>query len=98
MPKLTEQQKRHLRALGHKLKPVVMISGDGFSPPVREELELQLLHHELLKVRVSIGERTQRDTLIEEMCTAVGAVLIQRIGNIALLYRSNPDKPRLKLA
>lgn len=97
MPKLTEQHKRHLRSLGHKLKPVVIIGNHGYTDAVRAELETSIQHHELLKVRVSVGERTDRDTVIDRFCADVGAELVQRIGHIALIYRPNPDKPRIAL-
>jgi RNA-binding protein len=91
---LTERQKRYLRGLGHQLKPVVMIGDAGLSASVLEEYETTLLHHELIKVRVKVGGRDERDRLIKELCLKGNADLIQRIGNIALLYRSNPDKKK----
>jgi RNA-binding protein len=97
MSSLTEKQKHHLRGLGHKLKPVVTIGNAGYTPAVRNELELSLTRHELLKIRVSVGDRGARDALIEKLCTETAAQLVQRVGNIALLYRRNPDKPRLVL-
>jgi RNA-binding protein len=97
MSPLTEKQKRHLRGLGHSLKPVVMIGAQGFTPAVSNELDLALARHELLKVRISAGDREARDRLITQLCDEAAAQLVQRIGNIALLYRRNPDKPRLVL-
>ena len=97
MPALTEKQKQYLRGLGHKLKPVVMIGAQGYTPAVRNELDLSLSRHELLKVRVSAGDREARDALIDQICAENAAQLVQRIGNIALLYRRHPDKPRLVL-
>ena len=97
MPSLTEKQKHHLRGLGHKLKPVVMIGNAGYTPAIRNELDLSLTRHELLKVRVSVGDREARDDLIDQLCAETAAQLVQRIGNIALLYRRNPDKQRVVL-
>jgi RNA-binding protein len=97
MSSLTEKQKHHLRGLGHKLKPVVMIGNAGYTPAIRNELELSLNRHELLKVRVSSSDREARDALIEQLCTETAAQLVQRVGNIALLYRRNQEKPRLVL-
>ena len=97
MSALTEKQKRHLRGLGHKLKPVVMIGAGGFSAAVCKELDISLTRHELLKVRLSAGEREARDAVIIRLCAETAAQLVQRIGNVALLYRRNPDKPRLVL-
>ena len=95
MPSLTEKQKHHLRGLGHKLKPVVLIGNAGYTPAIRKELDLSLAHHELLKVRISVGDRVMRDELIDRLCAETASQLVQRIGNIALLYRRNPDKPRV---
>ena len=97
MSSLTEKQKQHLRGLGHKLKPVVMIGNAGYTPAIRNELDLSLTRHELLKVRVSVGDREARNELINQLCAETTAQLVQRIGNIALLYRRNTDKPRLVL-
>jgi RNA-binding protein len=97
MSALSEKQKRHLRGLGHKLKPVVTIGAHGYTAAVRSELEQSLVRHELLKVRLPAGERSARDAIITQLCTDNGAQLVQRIGNVALLYRRHPDKPRLVL-
>lgn len=97
MSSLTEKQKRHLRGLGHKLKPVVTVGAQGYTAAVRNELDLSLTRHELLKVRVNAGEREARDALIDQLCAETAAQLVQRIGNVALIYRRHPDKPRLVL-
>ena len=84
---LTKTQVRHLRSLGHKLKPVVIVGGGGMTDGVIGELDQSLEHHELLKVRVNAADREERDELIKQMCTAVRCELVQRIGHIALVYR-----------
>ncbi|WP_411293546.1 ribosome assembly RNA-binding protein YhbY [Thiohalobacter sp.] len=94
---LTEKQKRHLRTLGHRLRPVVRIGGKGLSENVLEEIAVQLDHHELIKISVSVGDRALRDRLVEQICSDTRATLIQRIGNMALVFRRNPRKPRIPL-
>lgn len=97
MSTLTEKQKRYLRSLGHKLKPVVVVGGNGYTDAVRNELDSSIRHHELMKVRVSVGERDARDAVVAQLCADVGATLVQRVGNIALIYRANTEKPRIAL-
>src|SRR3569832_1666599 len=97
MSKLTEKQKRNLRSLGHRLKPVVIIGAHGYTAAVRAELDTSLQRHALLKVRVSVGERETRDLIISQRCADTGAALVQRFGHIALIYRANRDKPRFTL-
>ena len=89
---LSEHQKKHLRGIGHQLKPLIMVGDAGLSESLLAEYETTLDHHELMKVRVRVGDRDARDALIEKLCTDTSAVLIQRIGNIALLYRPNLKK------
>jgi len=97
MSALTEKQKHHLRGLGHQLKPVVLIGANGYTEAVRAEIDIALTRHELIKVRVSVGDRDLRDQAIAKLCDDAGAELIQRIGHIALIFRRNSDKPRVTL-
>lgn len=84
---LTEQQKKRLRGLGHNLKPVILVGAGGLSASLLEEFEQSLEHHELMKVKVSLGDRDKRDTAFRELCEHSGAELVQRVGNVGLLFR-----------
>lgn len=95
---LNEQQKRHLRRLGHELKPVVRLGNAGLTEAVMKEIELALDHHELIKVKVVAEDREQRATLTEEISRATGAAIAQTIGQIVLLYRANPKKKSHRVA
>lgn len=55
------------------------------------EIELALNSHELIKVRIR-AEREDRKLISEKICADTGAELIQSIGQIAVIYRLNPDK------
>lgn len=94
---LNEKQKKTLRGLAHKLKPVVMLGSAGLSQGVKDALEEALTHHELIKVRVSAGDRDEREQIIKSILELSGAELIQRVGHIATLYRRNPDEPVIKV-
>ncbi len=83
--------KKKLRAEAHALKPVVMIGQSGLTAAVLAELDIALNTHELLKVRIR-AERDERKLIIEQICTEAGAELIQTIGQIAVIYRVNPNK------
>ena len=93
--KISESQKKHLRGLGHNLSPLIMIGESGLSDSVYNEYKSTLAHHELIKVRVRTGDRKTRDTIIAELCGRSDANLITRVGNIALIYRRNDEKPRI---
>ncbi len=83
--------KKKLRAEAHSLKPVVMIGQSGLTDAVLAELELALNTHELLKVKIR-AERDDRKLITEKICANSGAELIQSIGQIAVIYRLNPNK------
>ncbi|MDH5469275.1 MAG: YhbY family RNA-binding protein [Gammaproteobacteria bacterium] len=88
---LSEQTRRELRTRGHTLKPVVSIGNAGLSPAVMREIELSLAHHELMKIKITGGEREQRSDMIAQICAKLGAELVQSIGHIALIYRPAND-------
>lgn len=89
---LSEHQKKYLRGLGHQLKPVISVGDSGLSESLLAEFDATLGHHELIKVKVRVGDRAARDEIIGQLCGDYNAVLVQRIGNVALLYRPNPEK------
>jgi RNA-binding protein len=94
---LTESQKKFLRGLGHQLKPVITVGGPGLTDAVQAEFDSTIAHHELIKVRVRVGDREARDEIIERICAQGGAELVARIGNVALVYRRNDETPRIPL-
>ena len=93
---LSDAQKRHLRGLGHHLKPVVWVGQHGLSDNVMLEIEQALDSHELIKVKVA-ADRDTRRTLSGQICEKTDAALIQGIGQMLVLFRRNPDKPRIAL-
>lgn len=94
---ITERQRKILRGLGHSLKPVIFVGQAGVSPAVLKELEQSLAHHELLKVNIRGADRADRDHTIGALVTSTGAQLIQRVGNMALLYRRHPEHPKIDI-
>ena len=94
---LTEPQKKFLRGIGHQLKPTITIGDAGLSESLVKEFSATIDHHELIKVRVRAGNRDVRDRIISEFCANESAELVTRIGNVALVYRRNDEKPKIPL-
>jgi len=86
---LTQNQKKHLRKLGHALQPVVLIGQQGLTDAVVRETSLALEAHELLKVRARVGERELRDEILSTLAERTGSDLVQTIGNVGLFYKKN---------
>ena len=93
----SNEDKKHLRRLGHNLKPVVTIAAKGLSENVGAELDRALSDHELIKVKLAVGDRDAKKATIGEICLQSKAELIQSIGHMILLYRQ-ADKPNPKLS
>ncbi|MCX7556838.1 ribosome assembly RNA-binding protein YhbY [Xanthomonadaceae bacterium JHOS43] len=94
---LSANQKRYLRGLAHPLKPVILMGAKGLTDSLLAELDLALEHHELVKVRITAEDREARDALVAELAQRANAQLVQRIGNIACLYRRNQEAPQIPL-
>ena len=96
MSKKTNQDIKQLRAIGHKLKPVVTIAGKGLTDNIIAEIDRALTDHELIKIKLAVGSREARTEVTEQITEQSGATLIQSIGNIILILRraETPD-PKL---
>ena len=90
-------QKKYLRKLGHQLKPVIFIGNSGLSESVLTELSSTINHHELIKIKIKASNRIIRDQIIDEICKKTATQLVTQIGGIALIYKKNPETPKIKL-
>lgn len=87
---LSNEQKKALRAIGHNLNPIVTVASNGLTEGVIDELNRALDDHELIKIKVSVGDRDVKKEVIAEILRITGAEMPQQIGNTALLLRRNP--------
>lgn len=96
MSKKSNQNIKQLRAIGHKLKPVVTVADKGLTENVVAEVDRALTQHELIKVKLAVGDRDAKAALTETLCKTCNAELVQSIGNIILILRRTPQPdPRL---
>lgn len=88
---LSGKNKRALRGRAHHLNPVVSVGAAGLSDSVLAELEVALVDHELVKLRIAADDRKQRQLMIDSLCQRSGAELVQCIGHMAVIYRKRPE-------
>jgi RNA-binding protein len=94
---LSPSQRRYLRSLAHDLNPVILLGAKGATEAVLKELDLALSHHELVKVKLSGGDKDERQEQIDFLSEGTGAENVQQIGHIVVLFRRNEDEPKLAL-
>lgn len=89
---------KQLRACAHrnKLKAIVTIGMKGLTESVLNELNIALNHHELLKIKVPALEKTEKNELVDTICTQTGAQKIQLIGHTLIIYKLNKDIDQYK--
>ena len=64
---LSNKDRKNLRKLAHTLKPIVMIGQHGVTAAVVSEIDMALISHELIKIRVRGFEREERQAKVEEI-------------------------------
>jgi RNA-binding protein len=94
---LSKKQIKFLRAKCHDLKAVIMLGQKGLTAEVLSELETALLHHELVKIKLSVDDREQRKQMITKICSQSQSEEVQSIGKTLSVYRVNPDKAIIEL-
>ena len=94
---LTPSQRRYLRGLAHDLKPVILLGAKGVTETLLKELSLALDHHELVKIRLSGGDREEKTAQVQALTEHSGAERVQEIGHVLVLFRRNRDEPKLAL-
>jgi RNA-binding protein len=94
-PELSERQRKHLRGLAHSLHPIVRLGNAGLTEAVVRETARALHDHELIKVKAPGGDRAARDALVSSLAQRSGSALVQRIGNVAVLYRPRLEMPKI---
>ena len=96
MQHLTNAQRQYLRRLAHQLKPMVQIGKQGLTEGVRMNVDQALETHELIKVKF-LEFQDEKEALTDELIQTTESVLIGLIGNVATLYRQQPDPEKRKI-
>jgi RNA-binding protein len=92
---LTGKQRRRLRALGHELRPFVQVGKDGIDDSLVSAVDRALTDHELVKVKLGENAGISRHDAAERLAAKTHADVAQVLGNTLLLYRPNPDDPKI---
>jgi RNA-binding protein len=93
--------KKKLRTIGHGLKAVVTVAGNGLSENVITELNRALDDHELIKLKI-FGDKAERAKVVDSLKRIPETEVVQVVGGMALIYRGsrepNPELSNLARA
>lgn len=95
---IDSRQRKYLRGQAHALRAAVQVGRAGLTDAVLAQVDGELAHHELIKVRLE-AEREDRAVLAERIAAATGSAIAGEIGRIVILYRphAEPGKRRYSL-
>jgi RNA-binding protein len=96
MSALTTKQIAYLRGLGQRLEPIVHIGQAGLTDALFTSVNQALDDHELVKVKFH-AHKEEKKQLAPELAQRSGGVLVQRVGNVVVLYRQQTDPAKRKI-
>jgi len=90
---LSKPRIKELRGIGHGIEANVLVGRAGLSAEIVAAARAALERHGLIKAKLTPQCEVDKDVAADELAWATGAILVQRIGKMMLLYR-----PDVKLA
>ena len=96
MDPLKGSQRKYLRGEAHHLKPLVLIGTKGVTDQLLGSVNQALKDHELIKIKFGEFKEAKKE-ISEEIAQATKSELVGLIGNVAILYRRNPDPEKRKI-
>ena len=98
MKKLESFQRKYLRGLTHKLKPVVLIGQKGLTDKVLRSTAQAFEDHELIKIKFNdFKEKEQKKEISELLKSKTGAEIVGTIGHTVILYKQQEDPEKQKI-
>ena len=94
---LTSKQRAQLRGLASTEDTLLQIGKDGITDNVIKAAEDVLRTHELVKCRVLENCMLSPREACDELCMKCCANPVQVIGTKFVIYKKNPDKPKIEL-
>ena len=93
MKHLSGSEKRHLKKLAHKLKPLIHVGKNGVTGNLIATIDKALMDHELIKVKF-LEYKSERRELSRVIAEKTGSELLQVVGNTVIFYRESSDSAR----
>lgn len=93
---LTTAQIAKLKGMAQRMDATLKVGKAGLSEGFLQTVRETLAHRELIKVKFD-EFKDQKKTLAPEMAEKTESRLVTLIGNVAVLYRQNPNPEKRKI-
>jgi RNA-binding protein len=93
---LTNAQISRLKGMAQRMDATLKVGKAGLSEGFLQSVRETLAHRELIKVKFD-EFKDQKKTLAPELAEKTESRLVTLIGNVAVLYRENPDPEKRKI-
>ena len=94
---MTGKQRAYLRSLANGLDTILTVGKGGLTENVIQQADEALTARELIKGRVLETSMMTAAEACAALAVATGAEGVQSIGSRFVLYRPNPNEPKLRL-
>ncbi len=84
---ITTKQRSKLKSLANTLKPIVTVGKEELTENIVKEIEVALLHRELVKVAALKSCEIPARVMCEEVCNLLGCEPVLCIGNRFVVYK-----------
>ena len=96
MEELSSPQIRKLKALAQRMDATLKVGKHGLSDPFLKSLDEELARHELVKIKFA-EFKEQKKELAPRLAAKTGSHLVTLLGNVAVLFRRNPDPQKQRV-
>jgi RNA-binding protein len=93
---LTNAQIAKLKGMAQRMDATLKVGRAGLSESFLQSVRETLAHRELIKVKFD-EFKDQKKTLAPELAQKTDSRLVTLIGNVAVLYRQNPDPEKRRI-
>ena len=94
---LNSKQRAQLRAMANGLDSVIHVGKEGLSDNITTQTDGVLTTREIIKGTVLESSPLTAREVAQELSQATKSSVVQVIGKRFVLYRANPENPRIEL-
>ncbi len=94
---LKGKDRRHLRSIGHELRPAVMVGREGLTDAVLAAIDQAHNGSELIKLKILEPGEVDRKAFAAELDERSASQVVGMVGGVLLLFRRDEDSPKISL-